>query len=87
MGSWVHDTVHLKSLDFFEPCAKAAKQYVSNARLRENATALGKVAQQRMLIKVAVVVVRLAISYADHTDLMLWLCLCFANELMEHVRV
>ena len=25
MGSWVHDKVHVKSLDFFEPCAKAAK--------------------------------------------------------------
>ena len=25
MGSWVHDEVHVKSLDFFEPCAKAAK--------------------------------------------------------------
>ena len=28
MGSWVHDKVHVKSLDFFEPCAKAAKYIV-----------------------------------------------------------
>ena len=25
MGFWVHDKVHVKSPDFFEPCAKAAK--------------------------------------------------------------
>ena len=25
MGSWVYDKVRVKSLDFFEPCAKAAK--------------------------------------------------------------
>ena len=25
MDSWVHDRVHAKSLDFFEPCAKASK--------------------------------------------------------------
>ena len=29
MGSWVHDKVHVKSLDFFEPCAKAAKTWPS----------------------------------------------------------
>ena len=29
MGSWVHDKVHVKSLDFFEPCAKAAKKYIT----------------------------------------------------------
>ena len=28
MGSWVHDKVHVKSLDFFEPCAKAAKHCI-----------------------------------------------------------
>ena len=28
MGSWVHDKVHVKSLDFFEPCAKAAKNNI-----------------------------------------------------------
>ena len=28
MGSWVHDKVHVKSLDFFEPCAKAAKYWL-----------------------------------------------------------
>ena len=26
MGYWVHDKVHVKSLDFFEPRAKAAKK-------------------------------------------------------------
>ena len=26
MGSWVHDKVHVKSLDFFEPCTNAAKE-------------------------------------------------------------
>ena len=27
MSSWVHDKVHVKSLDFFEPRAKAAKSF------------------------------------------------------------
>ena len=31
MGSWVLDKVHVKSLDFFEPCAKAAKLQVVKA--------------------------------------------------------
>ena len=27
MGYWVHDKVHVKSLDFFEPCVNAAKSF------------------------------------------------------------
>ena len=34
MGSWVHDKVHVKSPDFFEPCAKAAKYHDINVCLR-----------------------------------------------------
>ena len=33
MGSWVHDKVHVKSLDFFEPCAKAAKTGKSKSEI------------------------------------------------------
>ena len=35
MGSWVHDKVHVKSLDFFEPCAKAAKKKLKIQRSQQ----------------------------------------------------
>ena len=36
MGSWVHDKVHVKSLDFFVPCAKAAKASKKEAESLKN---------------------------------------------------
>ena len=40
MGSWVHDIVHVKSLDFFSPRAKAAKNS-SHLSTKENSKNIG----------------------------------------------
>ena len=81
MGSWVHDVVHVKSLDFFEPCAKAAKESTTCYTI----AMCGDVTCYHSFGSVEIVIKLLPASSVHHTKCLvdrvftfrlLWMCWC-----------